>query len=56
MHSVDSEQSPISAMDHHVLHVEKAARVNVLADLAASPGRKIVFARTKHGAKTLPAS
>jgi superfamily II DNA/RNA helicase len=53
VHSVDSEQSPVAAMDHHVLHVDKAARVSVLADLAASPGRKIVFARTKHGAKNL---
>jgi superfamily II DNA/RNA helicase len=53
VHSVDSEQSPVASMDHHVLHVEKAARINVLADLAASPGRKIVFARTKHGAKNL---
>ncbi|WP_156744431.1 DEAD/DEAH box helicase [Mycobacterium sp. E740] len=51
--SVDSEQSPVTAMVHHVLHVEKAARLNVLADLAASPGRTIVFARTKHGAKNL---
>ena len=53
VHSVDSEQSPVAAMEHHVLHVEKGARVSVLADLAASPGRKIVFARTKHGAKNL---
>jgi superfamily II DNA/RNA helicase len=53
VHSVDSAQSPVSAMDHHVLHVDKAARINVLADLAASPGRTIVFARTKHGAKNL---
>ena len=53
VHSVDSAQSPVTAMDHHVLHVDKAARVNVLADLAASPGRTIVFARTKHGAKNL---
>jgi superfamily II DNA/RNA helicase len=52
-HSVDSVQSPVTAMDHHVLHVDKAARINVLADLAASPGRTIVFARTKHGAKGL---
>jgi superfamily II DNA/RNA helicase len=52
-HSVDSVQSPVTAMEHHVLHVDKAARVSVLADLAASPGRKIVFARTKHGAKNL---
>ncbi|HEX2283605.1 MAG TPA: DEAD/DEAH box helicase [Mycobacterium sp.] len=52
-HSVDSEQSPVAAIDHHVLHVDKAARINVLADLAASPGRTIMFARTKHGAKNL---
>jgi superfamily II DNA/RNA helicase len=53
VHSVDSAQSPVAAIDHHVLHVDKAARINVLTDLAASPGRTIVFARTKHGAKNL---
>ncbi|WP_102142304.1 DEAD/DEAH box helicase [Mycobacterium hubeiense] len=52
-HSVDSAQSPVSAMVHHVLHVDNAARIDVLTDLAASPGRTIVFARTKHGAKGL---
>ncbi len=52
-HSVDSEQSPVTAMVHHVLHVDTAARFEVLTDLAASPGRTIVFARTKHGAKGL---
>jgi superfamily II DNA/RNA helicase len=51
VHSVDSEQSPVSEMVHHVLHVDNAARIEVLTDLAASPGRTIVFARTKHGAK-----
>ncbi len=53
VHSVDSAQSPVSAMVHHVLHVDNAARINVVADLAAAPGRTIVFARTKHGAKNL---
>ncbi len=53
VHSVDSEQSPVSAMVHHVLHVDGSARFEVLADLAASPGRTIVFARTKYGAKGL---
>lgn len=53
VHSVDSVEAPVTAMEHHVLHVDKAARVNVLTDLAASPGRTIVFARTKHGAKAL---
>jgi superfamily II DNA/RNA helicase len=53
VHSVDSEQSPVSAMDHHVLHVDGAARVAIIADLAAAPGRTVVFTRTKHGAKSL---
>ncbi len=53
VHSVDSEQSPVAAMVHHVLHVDGSARFDVLADLAASPGRTIVFARTKYGAKGL---
>ncbi len=35
VHSVDSEQSPVSAMVHHVLHVDKAARV----ERARRPGR-----------------
>ena len=52
-HSVDSAQSPVSNMTHHVLHVSKEGRVPVLADLAAAPGKKIVFTRTKHGAKAL---
>lgn len=53
VHSVDSENSPVSTLVHHVLHVDGAARFDVLADLAASPGRTIVFARTKYGAKGL---
>ena len=52
-HSVDSAQSPVSNMTHHVLHVSKEGRVPVLADLTAAPGKKIVFTRTKHGAKAL---
>ena len=53
VHSVDSAQSPVAAMVHHVLHVDHSARVSVVADLAAAPGRTIVFARTKYGAKGL---
>ncbi|MDQ6641254.1 MAG: DEAD/DEAH box helicase, partial [Actinomycetota bacterium] len=52
-HSVDSAQSPVSNMTHHVLHVGKDSRVAVLVDLAAAPGRTLVFTRTKHGAKNL---
>jgi superfamily II DNA/RNA helicase len=53
VHSVDSAQSPVQSMTHHVLHVEADSRLQVLADLAAAPGRTIVFTRTKHGAKAL---
>ncbi|MGZ4503224.1 MAG: DEAD/DEAH box helicase [Nocardioidaceae bacterium] len=52
-HSVDSAQSPVATMTHHVLHVAKESRLPVLVDLAAAPGRTVVFTRTKHGAKNL---
>ncbi|RLV48732.1 DEAD/DEAH box helicase [Nocardioides mangrovicus] len=52
-HSIDSAQSPVATMTHHVLHVSKDARLPVLVDLAAAPGRTLVFTRTKHGAKNL---
>ncbi|MPZ97300.1 MAG: DEAD/DEAH box helicase [Propionibacteriales bacterium] len=52
-HSVDSAQSPIDAMTHHVLHVHHDHRLPVLVDLAAAPGRTLMFTRTKHGAKRL---
>ena len=53
LHSVDSALSPVAVMAHHVLHVRVDDRFAVLADLAAAPGRKLVFTRTKRGAKTL---
>ena len=52
-HSVDSAQSPVDAMTHHVLHVNQDSRLPVLVDLTAAPGRTLVFTRTKHRAKTL---
>jgi superfamily II DNA/RNA helicase len=53
-HSVDSAQSPVSKMSHHVLHLPAAdERLPVLVELTAAPGRTLVFTRTKHGAKKL---
>ena len=52
-HEADSAQSPVSKMDHHVLHVQHEQRVPVLVDLTSAPGRTVVFTRTKHGAKAL---
>ncbi len=53
VHEADSELSPITEMDHHVLRVDTDSRTAVLADLAAAPGHTIIFTRTKHGAKKL---
>jgi len=52
-HEADSVQAPVTAMAHHVLHVEKDNRLAVLVDLTSAPGRTVVFTRTKHGAKAL---
>ena len=52
-HEADSAQSPISAMSHHVLHVDREHRLPILVDLISAPGRTVVFTRTKRGAKTL---
>ncbi|MEV6416258.1 DEAD/DEAH box helicase [Kribbella sp. NPDC051718] len=52
-HSVDSAQSPVAKMTHHVLHVQSDSRLPVLVDLTAAPGRTLVFTRTKYGAKSL---
>jgi superfamily II DNA/RNA helicase len=52
-HEADSAQSPVAAMDHHVLHLAREHRVPVLVDLTSAPGRTVVFTRTKHGAKAL---
>ena len=53
IHEADSLQSPVSAMAHHVLHIEREHRLPILLDLASAPGRTVVFTRTKHGAKAL---
>jgi superfamily II DNA/RNA helicase len=52
-HSVDSVQSPVAKMTHHVLHVQTDTRLPVLVDLTSAPGRTLVFTRTKYGAKSL---
>ncbi len=53
VHSVDSVSSPVSQMTHHVLHVDRDSRIQIITDLTSAPGRTVVFTRTKHGAKAL---
>ncbi len=53
-HSVDSEDSHVDAMTHHVFHVNGAdAKRELVQALASGTGRRILFMRTKHQAKKL---
>ncbi len=53
-HSVDSENSPVPDMTHHVFHVGGAEdKRKLVHTLASGTGRRILFLRTKHQAKKL---
>jgi superfamily II DNA/RNA helicase len=48
--SVTPAAAPVDTMDHHVLLVARDAKADVLTEIAARPGRTILFVRTKRGA------
>ncbi|SCL39778.1 Superfamily II DNA and RNA helicase [Micromonospora rhizosphaerae] len=52
-HSVDPGTATVTAMTHHVLHVEAADKQAALAQIAARDGRTILFIGTKHRADRL---
>jgi superfamily II DNA/RNA helicase len=53
-HSVDSAESPVSNMTHHIFAVRDAdAKKDVVQQLASGTGRRVLFTRTKHQAKKL---
>ncbi len=52
-HSVDSAESPVEAMEHHVFHLIQEQRLPVLIELTTRSERTMVFTRTKHRAKQL---
>ncbi|ACZ29331.1 DEAD/DEAH box helicase domain protein [Xylanimonas cellulosilytica DSM 15894] len=53
-HSVDEAAAPPPLMTHHVLAVaDAAAKRDVVRQLAAGTGRRVLFMRTKHHAKKL---
>lgn len=53
-HSVDSAQSPVAAMTHHLFTVGDAeTKRAVVQHLASGMGRRLLFTRTKHQAKKL---
>jgi len=51
-HSVDENSSP-AEIEHHVITVNAADRVEVIAALVGGDKRSLVFTRTKHGAERL---
>jgi superfamily II DNA/RNA helicase len=51
VHAVDDESSPVQGMTHRVLLVQSADRPAVIRELAAGTGRRLLFTRTKHGAR-----
>jgi superfamily II DNA/RNA helicase len=54
VHSVDAESSPVVDMTHHVLLVSDAGQKrDVVRQLAAGTGRRLLFTRTKHQARKL---
>jgi superfamily II DNA/RNA helicase len=51
--AVASATAPVETMEHHLLHVDTAAKPRVVAEIAARDGRTILFVRTKHGVDRL---
>jgi superfamily II DNA/RNA helicase len=53
VHAIAAAASPVESMDHQVFLLENADKIAVAAEIAARPGRTLVFVRTKHGADRL---
>jgi superfamily II DNA/RNA helicase len=54
VHEVDSADSHVDAMTHHVFHVASAdAKRELVKSLASGTGRRVLFTRTKHQAQRL---
>jgi superfamily II DNA/RNA helicase len=51
--SIASSTAQVETMEHHVLHVDMAAKPRVITEIAAREGRTILFVRTKHGVDRL---
>ncbi len=53
VHAVATAASTVTTMDHRVYAVQHDAKVDIAAEIAARPGRTLIFVRTKHGADRL---
>ncbi|WP_411374566.1 DEAD/DEAH box helicase [Arthrobacter sp. MPF02] len=53
-HSVDDPQAAVTTMEHHVLVVnDQTVKKQLIVELAAGAGRRVLFMRTKHHARKL---
>ena len=53
-HSVDDPQAAVTTMEHHVLVVnDQTVKKQLIVELASGAGRRVLFMRTKHHARTL---
>ncbi|HEV7168032.1 MAG TPA: DEAD/DEAH box helicase [Micrococcaceae bacterium] len=53
-HSVDDPQAAVTTMEHHVLVVnDQTVKKQLIVELAAGAGRRMLFMRTKHHARKL---
>ena len=53
VHAVATAASTVTTMDHRVWAVQHDAKTDIAAEVAARPGRTLIFVRTKHGADRL---
>lgn len=54
VHSVDGEESPVTAMSHHVFLVgDPSQKRQLVRTLASGTSRRLLFTRTKHQARKL---
>ena len=53
VHAVATAASKVTTMDHRVWALQHDAKVDIAAEVAARPGRTLIFVRTKHGADRL---
>lgn len=56
MHSVDDANSHVDEMTHHVFEITKGDKPEIVRRLASGQGKRILFTRTKYGAKKLAKS
>ena len=53
VHAVAADTSHVELMDHRVFAVSHDSKIEIAAEIAARPGRTLIFVRTKHGADRL---